>query len=92
MRIVGEYKNGDFKTTEPVVLQLRHTDAIGTMEITDGAMYANLHLVLRGTSPDPQPIDLQILPDGTRRYSLSEIMMNFDPTYMREFIRTHTKF
>ena len=92
MRIIGKYKNGDFKTTAPIALQLRHTDATGTLEISDGAMYAQLNMILRGTSPAPQPIELQIMPNGTRQYSLSEIMTNFDATYMRDFIQTHKQF
>ena len=92
MHVAGEYKNGDFKTTSPVMLQLRHTDATGTLEITDSAMYATLDMVLRGTSPDPQPINLDILPDNTRQYTLFDIMTNIDPTYMRTFVQTHNKF
>ena len=92
MRIIGDYNNGDFITTKPIELQLRHTDATGNLEITDGMMSGQLHLTLRGTSPVPQPIDLQINPNGTRDYSLSDIMTNFDATYMRDFVRTHNKF
>ena len=92
MRVIGRYNNGDFKTTAPIELRLRHTDATGELEISDGAMTASFNLTLRGTSPVPQPIDLQINPDGTRKYSLSEIMMNFDATFMRDFVRTHNKF
>ncbi len=92
MRIIGEYKNGDFKTTKPISLELRHTDATGQMEITDGRMTATLRLVMRGTSPSPAPIELQIMPNGTRSYSLSEIMMNFDPSFMRDFVKTHNRF
>lgn len=92
MRVIGTYTNGDFKTTSPILLQLRHTDATGELEITNRLMRAQLQLTLRGTSPVPQPIELIIAPDGTRAYSLSEIMTNFDPTYMRDFVRTHDKF
>ena len=92
MRIIGDYNNGDFITTKPIELQLRHTDVTGNLEITDGMMSGQIHLILRGTSPDPQPIDLQINPNGTRDYSLSDIMTNFDATYMRDFVRTHNKF
>lgn len=92
MRIIGEYKNGNFITTTPIQLQLRHTDATGEMEISDGRMYADLNMTLRGTSPVPVPVELRINPDGTRSYSLSEIMINFDPTYMRDFVRSHDKF
>ena len=56
MRIIGEYKNGNFITTTPIQLQLRHTDATGEMEISDGRMYADLNMTLRGTSPVPVPV------------------------------------
>ena len=92
MRLIGNYKHGDFETTSPVELRLRHTDISGNIEIADGAMRATLNLVLRGTSPVPAPIDLTINPNGTREYSLSDIMMNFDATFMRDFIKTHNKF
>ena len=92
MRIIGEYNSGDFITTAPIELRLRHTDVTGELEITDGAMQATFNLTLRGTSPVPAPIDLTINPNGTREYSLSEIMMNFDATYMRDFVRTHDRF
>ena len=92
MRIIGEYKNGDFQTTAPIQLQLRHTDATGELNISGGQMQAMLNMTLRGTSPTPQPIQLTITPDGTRQYMLSDIMTNFDPTYMRDFVRTHNKF
>ena len=92
MRIIGKYKNGDFKTTQPITLRLRHTDATGNLEISNSSVNASFDLTLRGTSPTPQPIKLQINPDGSRDYSLSEIMMNFDATYMRDFVRTHKKF
>ena len=92
MRIIGEYRNGDFQTTAPIQLQLRHTDATGELNISGGQMQAMLNMTLRGTSPTPQPIQLTITPDGTRQYMLSDIMTNFDPTYMRDFVRTHNKF
>lgn len=92
MRIVGEYNNGDFKTTRPIELHLRHTDATGTLEINNGTMTANLNIILRGTSPVPAPIDLKILPNGGHSYSLSEIMNNFDASYMRNFVKTHNQF
>ena len=75
-----------------VKMQIRAVDATGTLEITDSAMYATLDMVLRGTSPDPQPINLDILPDNTRQYTLFDIMTNIDPTYMRTFVQTHNKF
>ena len=92
MRIIGKYNNGVFSTTTPITLRMRHTDATGNLEIADGSMTADFNLVLRGTSPVPAPIDLSIYPDGTRKYSLSEIMNNFDATFMRDFVKTHDKF
>ena len=55
-------------------------------------MYTALDLTMRGTSPSTTTIQLDIMPDGTRRYSLSEILINFDADYMREFIKNHTQF
>lgn len=92
MRIIGDYKNGDFKTTSPIELQLRHTDAIGSLEIVNNQMQAQFKMILRGTSPSPAPIELSISPTGKRGYSLSEIMINLDPSYMRTFVQTHDKF
>ena len=92
MRLVGKYAHGNFRTTSPIMFQLRHTDATGNLEIADGTMYAELELTLRGTSPSPQPISLTIMPDGTRQYTLFDIMTNFDSTYMRTFVQTHDRF
>ena len=92
MRIVGTYDKGKFETTTPIILRLRHTDGTGEMFIDNGNMTASFNLVLRGTSPVPSPIDLQIYPDNSRKYSLSEIMKNFDVTFMRDFVKTHDKF
>ncbi len=92
MHIVGKYEHGNFITASPITLKMRHIDALGAMEITDGKMWAQLNLTLRGTSPEPMPIVLQIAPDGTRGYSLSDIMVNFDPGYMRSFVKTHNQF
>jgi len=92
MRIIGKYANGNFETTMPISLQMRHTDATGDIEISDGRMTATMRMILRGTSPRPSPIELDIAPDGTRNYSLSEIMINFDPGFMRDFVKTHNKF
>ncbi len=92
MHITGNYNAGDFKTTSPVELSLRHVDATGSIEIADGQMYAAFDLTMRGTSPAPKPIALRIMPDNTRRYSLSEIMMNFDAGFLREFISSHNRF
>ncbi len=92
MRLIGEYNNGNFITTAPIELSMRHTDAIGGLAITDGFMTAEFNLTLRGTAPKPATIELSILPNGNRNYSLSEIMKNLDTSYMRAFIKTHDKF
>ena len=92
MHIVGRYENGNFITTEPFSISMRHVDGRGTIEIENGEMYTTLDLIMRGTSPSPSTIQLDIMPDGTRRYSLSEIMTNFDSDYLREFTKTHNKF
>jgi hypothetical protein len=55
-------------------------------------MYTTLDLTMRGTSASPSAIQLDIMPNGTRRYSLSEIMINFDGDYLREFVKTHKRF
>lgn len=92
MNVKGEFAGRDFQTTAPLTISMRHATAGGALEITDGRMRANMDIILRGTSPAPTPISVQILPSGTRRYSLSEIMKNFDASFLREFIATHGKF
>ncbi len=90
--VVGEYKNGDFITTEPVVLQMRHADAVGGVGITSSMMTATFDITMRGTAPTPVTVQLDIAPDNSRGYSLSEIMQNFDASFMRAFVKTHDKF
>lgn len=92
LHIIGKYDQGNFETTEPLTLSVPHADATGALQITDGKMSAQFYLVLRGTAPEPAPIDLTITPNGERVYSLSEIMQNFDPAFMREFVRTHDRY
>jgi len=92
LRIIGKYENGSFTTTRPFVLQLQHTDITGNIKTESGNLAAQIILLMRGTSPNPTPIYLNILPDGSRQYSLSEIMKNFDPDFLRNFTNTHNKF
>lgn len=92
LHIIGTYKSGDIQTTQPFTLSLKHTDAFGTLDIINNEMTTKLKLTLRGTSAGPEPIDLTIFPDGGREYSLSEIMMHFDPEYMRSFVKSHNQF
>ena len=92
MHLVGTYDNGNFITTQPIELSMRHTNAIGGLAITNGQMTAEFDLTLRGTAPTPVTINLGILPNNGRQYSLSEIMREFDPEFMRVFTKTHDKF
>lgn len=92
MRIIGTYDMGNIKTTVPLTLSMRHTDVTGNFEIKDNKMFAQLQLILRGTSPSPAPIELTIYENNYREYSLSDIMTNFDAEYMRSFTRSHNKF
>ena len=71
---------------------MRHTTGIGGFAITDGYMTAEFDLTLRGTAPTPATIQLSIIPDGMREYSLSDIMRQIDPGFMRAFVKTHNKF
>jgi hypothetical protein len=92
LQLVGEYNNGNFITTEPLLISMRHTNGIGGIAITNGQMTAELDLTLRGTAPTPVTMELSIMPDNTRNYSLSEIMQNLDTGFMRAFVKTHNKF
>ncbi|MBO4626148.1 MAG: hypothetical protein J5679_02645 [Alphaproteobacteria bacterium] len=92
LHIIGHYQNGNFDSTEPLTISLPHVDGTGALKIENGQMSANFYLVLRGTAPEPAPIDLTLNTNGERTYSLSEIMQNFDPSYMRQFVKNHDKF
>ena len=92
MHIIGNYDRDNFITTEPIKISMRHTDGVGGLAITDGMMTAEFDLTLRGTAPEPATIALSVLPNGDRKYSLSEIMQNIDPGFMRAFVKTHNKF
>ena len=92
MRLIGDYSRDNFITTEPIELSMRHTTAIGGLAIQDGYMTAEFDLTLRGTAPTPAQIALSIMPNGTRQYSLSDIMQNIDINFMRAFIETHDRF
>lgn len=91
LRVTGIYNGGDFETDAPFELSLRHTSAVGMLKIFDGKLTSKINLTLRGTSPEPRPLTLEILP-MRRNYSLAEIMRDFDPEYLREFVRTHNRF
>ena len=92
IQIIGDYERGNFITTAPTTIAMRHTTGIGGFAITDGYMTAEFDLTLRGTAPTPATIQLSIIPDGMREYSLSDIMRQIDPGFMRAFVKTHNKF
>jgi hypothetical protein len=91
LHIIGDYNGGEFQSTEPFTLSLRHTNATGTIQTINKNMTINIDMLLRGTSPSPQSVQLEIMPNGKRNYSLSQIMINFDPDDFREFRTTHTR-
>lgn len=92
MRIIGEYKNGNFTTTRPLTFSVRHADGTGALDISDNAMTAKFDITMRAVAPDAVTISLAVAPNGRRGYSISELMRYFDPAFMRSFIRTHDKF
>ena len=92
MHIIGTYESGDIKTLRPLVLSMKHVDASGMLEIKNNEMNADLNLVLRGTSPDTESINVIISPDNSRNFSLAEIMTHFDFEYMKAFVESHDKF
>jgi len=92
IRVIGKYDHGTFETTKPMEISMRHADAIGKMNITNGAMTTELNITMRGTAPDPVTVSVGIAPNGRRGYSMGEMIRYFDPAYMREFIKTHDKF
>ncbi len=92
MRITGTWDDNSFASTEPFTLSMKHADATGTIQINSKQMAVNMELVLRGTSPSPAAIAMTILPNGGRDYSLSQIMIDFDADFLRDFVATHDKF
>ncbi|MDR1696810.1 MAG: AsmA family protein [Rickettsiales bacterium] len=73
-------------------MSTRHTEMSGRAKIANGRISINADVLLRGTSPAPKPIRFELLENGTRRYSLEQIMSDLDPDYMREFVKTHDRF
>ncbi|MCL2017601.1 MAG: AsmA family protein [Alphaproteobacteria bacterium] len=101
LNITGLYENGGFKTTAPLTATTRHTEYSGQLQTMGGypsqsrggaRISAQLRILLRGTSPVPVPISLNILPNGEREFSLSEIMRTLDPDFLREFVKLNNRF
>jgi hypothetical protein len=91
MVIAGEYERGEFKTAQPLELRARHADIFGDVAASGRGLAARLGIMLRGTSPMPEPITLSIAPNGSREYSAFGASSKIDPDFLREFVRTHEK-
>ncbi|MDR2770095.1 MAG: AsmA family protein [Rickettsiales bacterium] len=91
MRITGEYAGGDFRTSKPFLLTVRHGDITGNFSIKSDLPVIRANILLRGTSPAPKPVALTIDHKG-RIYSLSDILRDLDLDYLREFVRSHDRF
>jgi hypothetical protein len=92
LRLVGNYEGGTFRTTEPLTARTRHTEFTGHLQSRGGRVRAQLRILMRGTSPVPEPVSIEISGGGGRDFSLSEIMRTFDPDFMREFTRINNRF
>ena len=92
LRLVGIYNNGDFETTQPFTLSMRHVDGVGALFINNRVMTGTFEFIMRGTSQKPHALELSINEYGKRTYSITEIINNLDLGYMRAFVRTHNKF
>jgi len=92
LHIVGRYNDGVFQTTEPLTARTRHTEYTGHIQTRGGRIRAQLQILLRGTSPVPEPVRIEVRGGGGRDFNVAEIMRNFDPDFMREFTRIHDRF
>ncbi len=93
LALAGKYRDGKFQTTRPFALTLRHTNGNGNLEISDGKMTADITLSLRGTTPGgATPINFRINENGTRDFSLSQILSDLDIDYFRDFAATHSQY
>lgn len=92
LKIVGTYNNGDFETTRPLTISMRHIEGVGALFINNRVMTGTFEFVMRGTAPQPASIELNINEYGKRKYSITDIINNLDLGYMRAFIKTHNKF
>lgn len=92
LKIQGIYNNGNFETTKPFTLSMRHVDAVGALFINNRVMTGTFEFIMRGTAPKPSSIQMNINESGKRTYSITEIINNLDIGFMRAFIRNHTQF
>jgi len=92
MKILGKYSNGNFETTKPLTISMRHVDGVGAIFINNRVMTGTFDFVLRGTATKPATIELDIDEYGKRNYSISQIINNLDIGYMRAFVKQNKKF
>jgi hypothetical protein len=92
LKIYGKYSNGNFETTRPLTISMRHVEGVGGIFINKRIMTGTFDFVMRGTAPQPVKISLDINDNGRRSYSVNEIINNLDVGFMRAFIRTHNKY
>lgn len=91
LKLVGIYNNGNFETTTPFILSMHNTDAVGALFINNKVMTGTFEFIMRGISPKPISLEMNIDEYGKRRYSLNEILNKMDISYMRAFIRNNNK-
>lgn len=92
IKIVGKYSNGDFETTRPMTISMRHVDGTGAIFINNKTLSGTFDFIMRGTAPKPAKISLDINENGRRTYSITNVINNLDIGFMRAFIKTHDKF
>lgn len=92
LKIVGKYKNGNFETTRPLTISMRHVDGTGAIFINNHILSGTFDFIMRGTAPKPEKISLDINENGKRTYSITNVINNLDIGFMRAFIKTHNKF
>ena len=92
LKLIGKYRNGNFETTRPMTISMRHVEGVGAIFINNKITTGTFDFVLRGTAPKPANISLDINENGKRTYSITELINNLDIGFMRAFIKTHDKF
>ena len=92
LKIVGKYNNGDFETTRPLTISMRHVEGVGAIFINNKITTGTFDFIMRGTAPKPAKVSLDINENGRRKYVITELINNLDIGFMRAFIRTHNKF
>lgn len=92
LKIQGTYNNGNFETTRPFTIALRHLDGVGALFINNKVMTGTFEFILRGTAPQQSSVELNINEFGKRTYSIADIINKLDIGYMRAFIKSNDKY